>query len=454
MDVITKSKNFALYSNKVNSHARMYITQGEYATPLATFTLYDGDSVFNLTGIQNSSILCSVYLTNNINRAVTLPVTIVDAAAGKITVATTQELTATYDGNGFDCYVQIVSQSTLRKWSGMKIFVQPDPTLDIIAQSPNAQTLIDALNKLALINGGTGTVTVDDALSTSSANPVQNKKITAKINEIDEYLSGHSFMYDAYGRIFSYTDATVINSSHFSNKQVAETNGCYVWLCKKVTSVQSGALPDAQYIRQIIYEGSDASNLTLASEYQSVNLRVGRWNHSVFYMLATLAYLYNNTLKTGDAYSKTDSDSRYRKTSTKITIDDFATALANLINGKADSANVYTKTESDNKYELLGHKIQSNNPISSSRQTTTADNANYPSVAALKTFIFNNFYTMAEIDNLLDGVLDADDDESIVSVLSKAPFKLMLISFLGFPSLSVLFCFFPKLTFAVTNCFI
>lgn len=418
MDVITKSKNFALYSNKVNSHARMYITQGEYATPLATFTLYDGDSVFNLTGIQNSSILCSVYLTNNINRAVTLPVTIVDAAAGKITVATTQELTVTYDGNGFDCYVQIVSQSTLRKWSGMKIFVQPDPTLDIIAQSPNAQTLIDALNKLALINGGTGTVTVDDALSTSSANPVQNKKITAKINEIDEYLSGHSFMYDAYGRIFSYTDATVINSSHFSNKQVAETNGCYVWLCKKVTSVQSGALPDAQYIRQIIYEGSDASNLTLASEYQSVNLRVGRWNHSVFYMLATLAYLYNNTLKTGDAYSKTDSDSRYRKTSTKITIDDFATALANLINGKADSANVYTKTESDNKYELLGHKIQSNNPISSSRQTTTADNANYPSVAALKTFIFNNFYTMAEIDNLLDGVLDADDDESIVSLLA------------------------------------
>ena len=418
MNVITKSKNFALYSNKANSHARMYITQGEYATPLATFTLYDGDSVFNLTGIQNSSILCSVYLTNNINRAVTLPVTIVDAAAGKITVATTQELTATYDGNGFDCYVQIVSQSTLRKWSGMKIFVQPDPTLDIIAQSPNAQTLIDALNKLALINGGTGTVTVDDALSTSSANPVQNKKITAKINEIDEYLSGHSFMYDAYGRIFSYTDATVINSSHFSNKQVAETNGCYVWLCKKVTSVQSGALPDAQYIRQIIYEGSDASNLTLASEYQSVNLRVGRWNHSVFYMLATLAYLYNNTLKTGDAYSKTDSDSRYRKTSTKITIDDFATALANLINGKADSANVYTKTESDNKYELLGHKIQSNNPISSSRQTTTADNVNYPSVAALKTFIFNNFYTMAEIDNLLDGVLDADDDESIVSLLA------------------------------------
>lgn len=418
MDVITKSKNFALYSNKVNSHARMYVTQGEYATPLAIFTLYDGDSVFNLTGIQNSSILCSVYLTNSINRAVTLPVTIVDAAAGKITVATTQELTAAYDGNGFDCYVQIVSQSTLRKWSGMKIFVQPDPTLDIIAQSPNAQTLIDALNKLALINGGTGTVTVDDALSTSSANPVQNKKITAKINEIDEYLSGHSFMYDAYGRIFSYTDATVINSSHFSNKQVAETNGCYVWLCKKVTSVQSGALPDAQYIRQIIYEGSDASNLTLASEYQSVNLRVGRWNHSVFYMLATLAYLYNNTLKTGDAYSKTDSDSRYRKTSTKITIDDFATALANLINGKADSANVYTKTESDNKYELLGHKIQSNNPISSSRQTTTADNANYPSVAALKTFIFNNFYTMAEIDNLLDGVLDADDDESIVSLLA------------------------------------
>ena len=46
-----------------------------------------------------------------------------------------------------------------------------DPTLDIIAQSPNAQTLINALNKLAMIDAGTGTIEIDDVLSAISTNP-------------------------------------------------------------------------------------------------------------------------------------------------------------------------------------------------------------------------------------------------------------------------------------------
>lgn len=347
MNVITRSKNYALYSNKANSHVRMYVTQGEYATTLATFTLYNGDTVFNLTGISASSILCSVYLTNSINRAVTLPVTVTDAAAGKITVATTQELSATYDGEGFDCYVQVVStQNAVTKFSGMKIYVQADPTLDLIAQSPNAQTLIDALNKLALIDGGTGTIDIDDDFSLSSSNPIQNKKITQKLNEIDGYLSGYSFLYDAYGRIFSYTDSTNINTSSFENKDlVTSSNKCYVWLSKNVVNVQTGALPDAGNIIRIYYEGANASQLTLASEYGSVAMTVGRSNRSVFYLLATVAYLFNNTLKTGYSYSKSDSDNRYRKTADKITLSDLATTLANLINGKADSSDLANKLD-------------------------------------------------------------------------------------------------------------
>lgn len=342
MNVITRSKNYALYSNKANSHVRMYVTQGEYATTLATFTLYNGDTVFNLTGISASSILCSVYLTNSINHAVTLPVTVTDAAAGKITVATTQELSATYDGEGFDCYVQVVStQNAVTKFSGMKIYVQADPTLDLIAQSPNAQTLIDALNKLALIDGGTGTVEVDNALSTSSTNPVQNKKITQKINEMDNYLSSYSFLYDSQGRIYSYTWDTQIkkpvqgvSNGSFGN-DIYRASNCYVWLSKNVTSVEEDSLPDTQYILGIRCEG----NTTLPEQYSALGNRVhtGRSSLSVFYALATLAYLYNNTLKTGDAYSKADSDSRYRKTSEPITIDNLATALVNLINGKIDS---------------------------------------------------------------------------------------------------------------------
>lgn len=409
MNIIPRSKDFTLYSNKENSQVRMYITQGEYATTLANFTLYDGSTALDLTNA--SQVLFSVYFTHNRNTATTLPVQITDADDGKISVATIENLSANYDGNGMDCFVQAIFPTKTVKFSGMKIYVKADPSLDVLAQTSDAHTLIDAINKLALINGGTGTIEVDDALSTTSIKPVQNKKITQKINEMDTYLSGHSFIYDLWGRIYSYSNNSTITSNSFG-EAITRTNGCYVWLGMNVTTVEDNSLPDPQYISQIRYEGK-AEDLTIGEMYAS-KVTYGRSNRSVFYFLATLSYLFNNMVKTSDVYSKTDSDNKYRLQTAPITENDLASALLTLINGKVDSADVYTQTQADNTFEKVVNKKQS---ISTDRQATTAENVWYPSITAIKSFLFTNFYTQTEIDDLLAGILDGSDDESIISVL-------------------------------------
>lgn len=62
------------------------------------------------------------------------------------------------------------------------------------------------------------------------------------------------------------------------------------------------------------------------------------------------------------------------------------------------AADVYTKTETDSTYQTIANKSQS---IDTNRQTTTEDAQKYPSVAAIKTFLYGNFYTETEIDDML-----------------------------------------------------
>ena len=378
MPIITRSKSFVLYSNKENSQVRMYVTQGEFATTLADFTLYDGTTVLDLTGA--SEVLFSVYQTDNRNTAVALPVEISNASQGKITVATTQEMSATYDGAGMDCYVQVIYTNKVVKFSGMKIYVKKDPTLDIIAQSPNAQTLINALNKLAMIDAGTGTIEIDDVLSAISTNPVQNKKITQKINEMDNYLSGYSFLYDSFGRIYSYTwDTSItkkvqgVTNGSFGN-DVNRNINCYVWLSKNVVSVEEDSLPDVQYIKGIRCEG----DVTLPEQYNSLGNKVqrGRSSLSVFYMLASLAFLYNSKLEADDRFTQLNSQIPH-KISDLTNDSDFL--IPDDISGKEDSSNKKTTIPSnlsteDNTYPTrLAAKQYIDNLLNALEQFVTGE---------------------------------------------------------------------------------
>ena len=57
---------------------------------------------------------------------------------------------------------------------------------DLSELTTTAKTdLVSAINEVNAKGGGGGSVTVDDALSTTSTNPVQNKVVTARINGLD-----------------------------------------------------------------------------------------------------------------------------------------------------------------------------------------------------------------------------------------------------------------------------
>lgn len=63
------------------------------------------------------------------------------------------------------------------------------------------------------------------------------------------------------------------------------------------------------------------------------------------------------------------------------------------------SGNFYTKTQADDKFQTIANKTQT---IDSDRQTTTANATQYPSVAAVKDFLYANFMTEQEIEDYLD----------------------------------------------------
>jgi hypothetical protein len=79
------------------------------------------------------------------------------------------------------------------------------------------------------------------------------------------------------------------------------------------------------------------------------------------------------------------------------------------------TGNFYTKTESDNKFQTIANKTQT---IDSDRQTTTANATQYPSVAAVKDFLYANFMTESEIYDYLDSFYtqaEADDKFALKS---------------------------------------
>lgn len=70
---------------------------------------------------------------------------------------------------------------------------------------------------------------------------------------------------------------------------------------------------------------------------------------------------------------------------------------------KANATDTYTKTEANNIFEAVDNKVTQ---IDSGRLPTTANNTQYPSVAALKSLLYTLFYTKEEVDDELETKAD------------------------------------------------
>lgn len=140
-------------------------------------------------------------------------------------------------------------------------------------------------------------------------NPIQNGDIESMTEYEDPYKTvcytkeqvdnllnllgtkNFSFLYDTYGRIFSFTWDNDIKSGSFGNQNYT-SNGYYVWLGKNVKSISSDALQNISNIKGIYCENYK-ENVTFSSEYDSISKTFGWNSNSEFYKLASISNLYN-----------------------------------------------------------------------------------------------------------------------------------------------------------------
>lgn len=263
--------------------------------------------------------------------------------------------------------IRITTSSSMIKFFGINFNVYSGVSNAAAEISEEFDALTKALQKVSAVTAGGTVATLDSVIEHSGTNPV------------------------ASGIIYDYIETVKQN------------------LEKYVTNVDV----DNAVRQDTLYRVYTSADGLLASGYHTV-IAVPATNQIAQYLFAQNgAVLYRKCAATNGSQSGTwETWAKFAKysdipTNVSQLANDAGYLVSTDIAGKADSADVYTKsqtyskTEADNKYQTLANK---RNTIDSSRQTTTADNETYPSISAIKSFSYGNFYTQSETDDFLDEV--------------------------------------------------
>ena len=363
---------YTMYAWRDNNN-RLVLTQGEGATTLdgtvtrikaPRFQLRDDQGVMNLSG----SPVISLALTRPDKSEDLLACTIIDATNGIISCPITASATA-IAGQAVG-EIRLSSTNGTIKFFGVHALIYDGVSNSAAAQSTQFSALVDALQKVATVDpDGSNTVTLDSAIVENGTNPVAS-------GVIYDYIEAQKTTLEKYAASVAVDNAVAADCAYrvYTSADGLVSTGYHLVIAVPATSqitqylfAQNGA---------VLYRTCPATNGQQSGSWQT-------WAK-----FAKVSDLPTNV-------SQLANDSGY--------------LVASDISGKANSADVYSKTAADDKFQTLANKAQS---IDSNTQTTTADAQKYPSVAAVKDFLYANFYTDDEVDDLLDLVYSktaADD---------------------------------------------
>jgi hypothetical protein len=157
-------------------------TQGEGGIKIADLTLRDDNGVIDLT--DAAEVLFNANKPNG--HACSISCNITDASSGSISL--TVETGVTDAVGKVSGAIEAIFPTGSLKFYGINLVVQKDTTTPLIEASSEFSSLVNALNKVAVITPE-GTIEIDEALSEDSANPVQNKVLTEIIeNKVIKYV--------------------------------------------------------------------------------------------------------------------------------------------------------------------------------------------------------------------------------------------------------------------------
>lgn len=232
----------------------------------------------------------------------------------------------------------VISSDGNIQFDGINLSVASNPSLATLSNTNAFQALENALNKVQVITPS-GTIAIDDELKTNSVNPVQNQVITTIINSI--------------------LDTKIDKTAAIKFVATNDISDC----------------TENDTIYRVYYNGY----------YRTLINSYGNYIRAQYLLNSDGKITVRNAEKNNDVWGNWSDWKEF--------------ALSGTLLADYGITDVYTKTESDGKFEVLNHKT---NSISSSKQTTTADNENYPSVSGLKDFAFGNFYTQDEVDDEIE----------------------------------------------------
>ena len=363
---------YTMYAWRDNNN-RLVLTQGEGATTLdgtvtrikaPRFQLRDDQGVMNLSG----SPVISLALTRPDKSEDLLACTIIDAANGIVSCPITASATA-IAGQAVG-EIRLSSTNGTIKFFGVHALIYDGVSNSAAAQSTQFSALVDALQKVATVDpDGSNTVTLDSAIVENGTNPVAS-------GIIYDYIEAQKTTLEKYAASVAVDNAVAADCAYrvYTSADGLVSTGYHLVI----------AVPATSQITQYLFAQNGAvlyRTCPATSGQQS-----GSW--STWAKFAKMSDLPTNV-------SQLANDSGY--------------LVSSDIAGKANTADVYSKTAADAKFQTLDNQAQT---IDSNTQTTTADAQKYPSVAAVKDFLYANFYTDDEVDDLLDLVYSktaADD---------------------------------------------
>jgi len=265
--------------------------------------------------------------------------------------------------------IRLISSDSIVKFYGINFNVYGGTNNSNIENTEEFEALTRALQKVVNLTGDGTIADLDTVIAHSGTNPAASGVIfdyieTQKQN-LEKYITNvsadNAIAADTVYKVYTNADGQVVQGYHMVIAVPATSQ------ITQYLFAQSGA---------VLYRTCPASSGQPSGSW-------GTWAK-----FAKISDLPTNV-------SQLANDSGY--------------LVASDIAGKANTADVYSKTAADDKFQTLANKAQS---IDSNTQTTTADAQKYPSVAAVKDFLYANFYTDDEVDDLLDLVYSktaADD---------------------------------------------
>ena len=208
-------------------------------------------------------------------------------------------------------------------------------------------------NKLAGIADGANKTTVDNSMSTSSTNPVQNKVVTAAINALNTLVGDESVSAQINDAITNKADSSHTHDDRYYTESEVDTK-----LSGKANTSHGNHVPTTETANNAKFLRNDNTWQTVTP----ANIGAAASSHGTHVSYSTTTPVMDGTASVGSASTVARSDHKHPTDTSRAAASDVtalqglvgdtavSTQIANAIAGKADSGHTHSAYVNQNAF--------------------------------------------------------------------------------------------------------